>query len=93
MALTAGEANFISNTAKAAKILMDEFYGLETQNNQLYAGAADFDTTITQGDLDSVASFGGLTTTQVADASFALATILGTINSALQALTVLARLP
>ncbi len=93
MALTAGEANLVSFTSKAAKILLDQFYSLETQNNQLYAGAADMDTTITQADLDSVAAFGGLTTTQLADASFAMATILGTINSALQALTVLARLP
>lgn len=93
MALTTGEANLVSNISKAAKILMDQWYTLAVQNNELWAGAANMDTTIVQGDLDSVPSFGGLTTTQLADAQFAMATMLGTLNAQLQALTVLANLP
>ncbi len=93
MALTAEESNFVSHAHQAAKILLDQYYSLAAQNNELWAGAANFDSTITQGDLDSVASFSGLTTAQLGDAQFAMATILGTVNSALQALTVLANLP
>lgn len=92
MALTAAESNFISNSSNVAKVLLDQ-YGMLVQLDVLWAGSPNYDTTITQADLDSVASFSGLTTTTLGDAEFALAGIKTAIGNALAALTELANLP
>lgn len=94
MALTAAESNFISKSSAAAKDLLN-LYGSLVQLDQLWAGAADFHTTITQGDIDSIPSFtqSGLTATVLGDGEFALGGIKTAITNALQSLTVLANLP
>lgn len=91
MALTNAEASFINRNAQAAKTLLD-LYGELIQLDQLYAGAADFDASITQGDLDSVATYtqSGLTTTVIADAQFGMSAIRTSITNMLAALSVLA---
>jgi hypothetical protein len=87
--------NFVSDTSKVAKTLLDELYSKMVQLDALWAGAPNYDALITQGEIDEVPSFlgAGLTTTHLADAEFALATIKNTITNALPALTVLANLP
>lgn len=92
MAFTQAESNFVSSSAQTAKALLN-LEGQLDQLNVLWAGSPGYNTSITQGDLDSVASFSGLTTTQLGDAEFAMATILTTIKNALPALTVVANLP
>jgi hypothetical protein len=94
MALSATEANFISKSSAAAKDLL-LLYGQLVQLDQLWAGVADFDATITQADIDGVPSFtqSGLTATVLGDAEFALAGIKTAITNALPSLTVLANLP
>jgi hypothetical protein len=84
--------DFVSDTAKACKALLDQ-YGALQQLNVLWAGSPDYDALITQGEIDEVPSFAGLTATQLADAEFALASIKDTITNALPALTVLSNLP
>lgn len=88
MALTQAERTFILNSAQVARTLLDNEGKLD-QINVLWAGAPDYHAGITQGDIDSYATFAGLTTDQLADAEFALASILTTIKNALPALTVL----
>ena len=91
MALTAPEANFVNRSVAIAAQLID-LYGALVQVDQLWAGAADFDTTITQGDIDTVAAWAGLTTTTLNDAEFAIAAIKTSITNALPSLTVLANI-
>lgn len=94
MAMSSAHQNFVSKTSNEAKRLL-EFFAQETQLNVLWAGAPNYDQLITQQDIDSVASFAGagLTTQNIADAQFAMATINTTIQNALVALTILANLP
>ena len=94
MALTTAEANFISRSGGASKALLN-LYSELVQLDQLWAGAPNYDTTITQGDIDSIPSFAesGLTATVLGDAEFALAGIKTAITNALTALTVMANLP
>ena len=94
MSMSIGEQNFISKSSVSAKDLLD-LYGLLVQLDQLWAGAANFSTTITQQDIDSIPSFveTGLTATVLADAEFALAGIKTAITNALPSLTILANLP
>lgn len=63
--------------------------------NTLWAGSPNYDALITQAEIDSVPAFvdAGLTAQELADGLFALAVIKDTINNALPALTVLARMP
>lgn len=84
--------NFISDTSQQCQKLLD-MYGDLSQLNVLWAGSPNYDALITQGEIDTVPSLAGLTTTHLADAEFALATIKDTISNALVALTVLANLP
>jgi len=95
MALSSAEANFISDSSRAAKILLDDLYSLLVQLDTLWAGAADFDTTITQGDIDSIPSFAqsGLTAAVLGDAEFSLASIKTAITNAMPSFSVLANLP
>jgi hypothetical protein len=83
--------NFISQSGAQAKKLLD-MYGDLQQINVLWAGSPDYDTLITQGEIDEVESFAGLTAAQLADAEFAMATIKDTITNALPALAVLSNL-
>lgn len=86
--------NFISRDAQLAKKLLDLYGELQTQNT-LWAGTPNYDAEITQAVIDSVPSFleSELTTTTLADARFAMATIMTTITNALPALTEMSRLP
>lgn len=92
--MNASHQNFISDTSNAARKLLD-MIGELSQLDVLWSGTPNYDGLITQGEIDTVPGFtgAGLTTTHLADAEFALATIKGTLNGALPALTVLARLP
>lgn len=100
MALSTGESDFISKSSDAAKALLD-LYGLLSQLDALWAGSPSYKTTITQADIDGVASFNetGLTTASggttgtLPDGEFALATIKNQITSSLTALSILANLP
>lgn len=94
MAMSTVHQNFISRTSYTSKRLL-ELYGELQQLNTLWAGSPDYDAEITQADIDSVPSFADaeLTTAVLGDAEFALATIMGTITSALPALVEVAALP
>jgi len=94
MALTNAEASFINRSASVAKSLL-ELYGELAQLDQLWAGAADFDASIVQGDIDGVATYtqSGLTATVLGDAEFAMAGIKTAITNALPALSILANIP
>lgn len=89
MALTQAEIQFLQNTGQAVKGLLAQEGQLD-QLNVLWAGAAQFSTSITQNDLDTSAAFKDLTTQNIADAEFALATVLNTIKNALPALSIVA---
>jgi hypothetical protein len=94
MAMPQVQQNFISRSSYTAKRLLD-MYGELQQLNVLWAGAPNFDGLIDQDAIDTIPSFSDseLTTQTLADAEFALATIMGTITNALPALTQLAALP
>ncbi len=100
MAFEVGEKNFVSQSSNAAKTLLN-LYGLLVQLDALWAGSPSYKTTITQADLDSLASLTstGLTTSSAGtvgtlpDGEFALASIKTTITNAIPALTILANLP
>jgi len=94
MPMSDAHQNFISQTSYRAKVLLDQV-GPLAQLNVLWAGSPDYDTAITQEEINSVPSFvgAGLTVQQVADAEYVLASILTSINNALVALTMLANLP
>lgn len=89
MALTQAEISFIQNSGQAVKNLL-ALEGNLDQLNTLWAGAAQFSVSITQNDLTTSPAFNGLTTQDLADVEFALATILNTIKGALPAFTTLA---
>jgi hypothetical protein len=91
MALTAAETNFVNKSIATANTLIS-MYGTLVELDQLWAGAADFDAQITQGDIDTVVAWNGLTTTILGDAQFAMAAMKTSITNALQALSVLANL-
>lgn len=92
--MNASHQNFISDSGNAAQKLLDMIGELQ-QLDVLWAGSPNYDALITQGEIDTVPTFtgAGLTTTHLADAEFALASIKTTLTNALPALTVLARLP
>lgn len=89
MALTQAEISFIQNTGQAVKGLLAMEGNLD-QLNVLWAGAAQYSTEITQNDLTTSPAFNGLTTQNLADVEFALATVLNTIKAALPAFTTVA---
>lgn len=94
MAMSAVHQNFISRTSYTSKRLLD-LYGELQQLNTLWAGVPDYDAEITQGEIDTVPSFldAELAYQTLADAEFALASIMTTITNALPALTEIAALP
>jgi hypothetical protein len=86
--------NFISDVSNKCKTELD-IYGDLAQINVLWAGSPNYDALITQIEIDTVPSFlgAGLTTQQLADATYALEQIRTILTNALPALTVLANLP
>lgn len=94
MAMQNVEKNYVSTESNIIKILLSQ-YGDMSQQNVLWAGSPDYQHSITQDDLNSVPSFmdAGLTTQQLADASYAVEQIRGILTAQLPALTVLAKLP
>lgn len=88
MASSAQKQDFVTNSRNACATLLNMYEALK-ELDTLWAGTSDYDTLVDQAFLDSVASFGGLTTTQLADAEFALSTIKGQIESSYVALLIL----
>lgn len=86
--------NFISDESGLAKRILAE-YGELSQQNVLWAGTPNYDELITQEDIDSVVTLAGagLTTTQLADACYALEQVRGILTNAMPSLTILAKLP
>ena len=86
--------NFVSETSREAKRLL-EFFAEETQLNILWAGTPDYQSLITQEEIDSVGSFSGagLTVQDLADTQYAMANINTAIENAIVAMTMLASLP
>lgn len=76
-----------ANTARALLAL----YGELSIQDTLYAGAANYDAAITDEALGQSGAFQGLTAQAVADAEYAKATILSTLQNALPALSILAQ--
>ena len=94
MPMSAAHQDFISKTSNEANRLLD-FLSEETQLNVLWAGTPNYQTLITQEEIDSVESFAGagLTVQNVADAQYAMASIQTAVTNALVALTILGNLP
>lgn len=94
MALSQVHQDFISRDSQLAKQLLALYGQLQTQNT-LYAGTPNYDAEITQANIDTIPAFldAELTTTTIADARFAMATIMTTITNALPALAEMAALP
>lgn len=88
------QQSFIRDSQTESDFMLSRL-GPLLQLNTLWAGSPNYDGLITQQEIDSVPEFvaAGLTVQELADAEFALATIKDTINNALPALTVLAKLP
>lgn len=80
MAITALESNVVSRAIAAALALV-ELKGDLDRLDVDYNGAVDVKDTLTQADLDSVASFSGLTKQQVDDGLFALTSTVRTAIS------------
>lgn len=91
MATLADKQDFVTETAQLADFFTSKL-GQLVINDTLWAGAPDYDALIVQQDLDDTPSFGGLTVSELGDATFALASLKNTIQSALPALLKLARL-
>jgi hypothetical protein len=77
---------FVAASSRTAAKLLD-LIGELSQENVLFNGAPNYKSAITQPILD--ATPGGLTVQQLADAEFAKASILTTLNGALPALAIL----
>ena len=92
MALTALEQDYISNNAKICKALMDQYTPIK-EGDTFWNGTPAFSTSLTQGDIDTVPSLAGLTTTHLADAQTALNNVKTAMDNAFVALSVLANLP
>ena len=87
MSLNAVQLNAISNACKMAKYLVETAKPSLDEIDNVYNAAGGLASTITQADLDAVASYSGLTTTQLADLMYALtSTIKGGITTAYTAL-------
>lgn len=89
MALNSVQLNSISNACKTAKQLIEQIKPVLDEIDSVYNSAEGLASTITQAELDAVASFSGLTTQQLADLMYALtATIKGNITTAYSPLLV-----
>lgn len=76
--MTALESNTISLSLQAAKKVLDELKPIIDRLNIIYDSAGGVKETITQEELDAVASFSGLTKAQLDDGMFALTAVLRT---------------
>lgn len=76
--MTALESNTISLSLQAAKKVLDELKPVIDRLNIIYDSEGGAKTTITQEDLDGVASFSGLTKTQLDDGMWILTSVLRT---------------
>lgn len=91
MSLTALEQNTISRSINAAKYLVEVLKPVLDELNVIYDSSGGLKTTITQGNMDTVASFSGLTKGQLDDGMYALtATIRGDLVNAYTQLAQLA---
>lgn len=79
---------FIAQSSRTAAKLLD-LIGELSQENVLFNGAPNYKAAMTQPVIDANSNNAGLTVQTLADGEFALAAILGTINGALPALTIL----
>lgn len=77
MALTASEQNHITSLAQFAAQMVD-IRNAVYQLNYQWNGAPDFDTTITQGEIDEIASFAaaGLTKTDMVEVEYVASQLL-----------------
>lgn len=90
MSLTALESNTVSRALQAAKLTLEQLKPVLDSLDVIYNSAGGAKTTITQAGLDEIASFSGLTKTQLDDGMFALT---GTLkNDIVNAYTALAQL-
>jgi hypothetical protein len=76
MSLSPMAQNVVSRSAQAAKYLVEQLKPLLDELDVLYNSAGGLKSTISQGDLDSIASFSGLTKQQLDDALYALTSTL-----------------
>lgn len=85
---------FLQRTIAIVVQLLD-LLGTLDQLNSLWAGSPSYQTLITQAQINLQDQYAaaGLTTQNVADAEYALATIKTTLENALVALSVLANIP
>lgn len=88
--MTPAEQSLVSLAAAVARVLLQNREIL-LENDYLW-NTGGMSTSITQEDLTSIASFSGLTTTQLTDAMYALSVISGQLTTSLGPLTTLARL-
>lgn len=81
--LTALEQNTVSRAMQNSKILIEQIKPILDELNTIYNSSGGLSTTITQGNLDLVPSFSGLTKTQLDDGMYALtATLRGDLSTA-----------
>lgn len=78
MAITVLEENTVSRGAGAASTVIHTLYPVLKDLNILYDSQGGVKETLTQQELDSVASFSGITKQQVDDGMFALTSTLRT---------------
>lgn len=89
--MTPLEQNTVSIAMKNAKTLIEQIKPVLDELNVLYDSDGGLKTTINQAKLDSVASFSGLTKTQLDDGMYALtSTIRGDLATAYTQLSQLA---
>ncbi len=91
MAITTLEQNTVTKGANAAKLVIEQLKPAIDALNIIYDSQGGIKETLTQGELDSVASFSGITKAQVDDGMFVLTSTLRTaINTAYSQLAELA---
>jgi hypothetical protein len=93
MTMPTSRQQYISFVANRARIMLGEF-GPLAQTDVLWNGTPDYDTLITQAEIDTVPNLAdaGLTVQQLADAIYALSVIKSTIFDHLPALAFLSSL-
>lgn len=89
--MNAPQQDLISRTGRVCKQLLD-LKGTIDQIDVLYSGSPDWDSLITQPEIDEVASFlqANLTVANVADTIYILKLIRDNVNSNLPAMVMLA---
>lgn len=85
------EQRYIMDNSATAKALLD-LYGILAQQNTLYYGAPDYDSGITQEEIDATPAFAGLQKADLDGSQSVQSNIFNLITAALPSLTVLANL-